>query len=83
MSAEPVVAVAAPQPARTKKLRLWPAIPFVVLMLAAKLAQPLFLQQAAPNFMVFMVIVFGPVVCCLILLLWWLFFTSARPGAIA
>ena len=46
-------------------------------MLAAKAAQPLFLQQAAPNFTVFMVIVFGPVVCCLILLLWWLFFTRA------
>ncbi len=82
MSAEAVPVAEAPHPARSKKLRLWPAIPFVVLMLAAKLAQPLFLQQAAPNFTVFMVIVFGPVVCCFILLLWWLFFTRAR-GAIA
>jgi outer membrane protein assembly factor BamB len=78
MSVETIPLAEAPQPPRPKKkLRLWPAIPFVVLMLAAKLAQPLFLQQAAPNFAVFMVIVFGPVVCCLILLLWWVFFTRA------
>ncbi len=77
MSVETIPLAEAPQPPRSKKLRLWPAIPLVVLMLAAKLAQPLFLQQAAPNITVFMVIVFGPVICCLILLLWWLFFTRA------
>jgi outer membrane protein assembly factor BamB len=77
MSVETIPLAEAPQPARRTKLRLWPAIPFVVLMVAAKLAQPLFLQQAAPNYMVFMIIVMGPVSCCLILLLWWLFFTRA------
>jgi outer membrane protein assembly factor BamB len=77
MSAEAVPVAEVPQPARPKKLRLWPAIPFLVLMLAAKLAQPLFLQQAAPNVAIFMTIVFGSVICCGALALWWVFFTRA------
>ncbi len=77
MSEAPVVDFAAPPPIRTKKLRLWPAIPLVLLMLALKAAQPLIVQQAAPNLPLFLTIVMGPLVCCVLLLLWWLFFTRA------
>jgi outer membrane protein assembly factor BamB len=77
MSAVPVPVAEAPQPARSKKLRLWPAIPFLVLILAAKWAQLTFMQEAAPNIPIFMSIVMGPVICCLAIALWWLFFSRA------
>jgi len=77
MSAEAVPAVEAQQPARPKRLRIWPAVIFLLLMVAAKVAQPLWLQRSEPTMTLFMVFVFSPVVCCLAIALWWLFFSRA------
>jgi outer membrane protein assembly factor BamB len=77
MSAEAVPVAEEPQSTRAKKLRLWPAVPFVVLVLAAKWAQLTFMQEAAPNIPIFMSFVFGPVICCVLLALWWLLFSRA------
>jgi hypothetical protein len=78
MSGEAAPNVEVPRPAQTKKrLRIWPAALLLLLMLGAKLAQSVLLQQSAPSFSLFMVLVFGPVVCCGAIALWWLFFSRA------
>jgi hypothetical protein len=59
------------------KLRIWPAVVLLLVALAAKLANPLYLQQTEPKIPVFRTIVFGQVICCGAIVLWWLFFTRA------
>jgi hypothetical protein len=66
-----------PQRARPKKLRIWPAIALLFFVLAGKVANPLYMQQAEPNVSIFLVIIFGQVICCGALALWWLLFTRA------
>ena len=75
--AVPVPAPEAPQPARSKKLRIWPAILLLLLIAVAKVVQLTFMQEAAPNIPIFMSFVFGPVICCVLLGVWWLFFSRA------
>jgi outer membrane protein assembly factor BamB len=77
MSTETFAVAEMPQPARRNKLRIWPAVILVLLMLGAKLAQALLLTESAPSLPLFMTFVFGPVVCCGVIALWWLFFSRA------
>lgn len=77
MSTETPPVAEIPQPARWNKLRIWPAVILLLLMLGAKLAQSLLLQQSAPSLFLFMLFVFGPVVCSGVIALWWLFFSRA------
>jgi outer membrane protein assembly factor BamB len=77
MSADAAPVVEMPQPVRHHKLRIWPAVILLLLMLGAKVAQALLLTESAPSLPLFMTFVFGPVVCCGVIALWWLFFSRA------
>ncbi len=77
MSADAAPVVEMPQPVRRHKLRIWPAVILLLLMLGAKVAQALLLTESAPSLPLFMTFVFGPVVCCGVIALWWLFFSRA------
>ena len=75
--AAPIAEGPQPAPARSKKLRIWPAAIIVLLMVGAKLAQRLLLTESAPSFGLFVTFVFGPVVLSALIAVWWLFFSRA------
>jgi outer membrane protein assembly factor BamB len=78
MSAEALPVDEAPQPTRTRNLRIWPAIPFVLFMVVAKVVQALLIEESEPSVAVFMTFVFGPVICCIGIALWWLLASRAQ-----
>jgi outer membrane protein assembly factor BamB len=75
MSAEALPVSEAPQPTRARKLRIWPAVPLLLYMVAAKVAQP-FVTEWTPT--KFMIILFGPIYCAMGIGAWWLFLSRAR-----
>jgi outer membrane protein assembly factor BamB len=75
MSTEVVPVTELPQPARAKKLRIWPAIPLLLYMVAAKIAQPLITEWSRTTFLL---VLFGPLYCAIAIFLWWLFASRAR-----
>jgi outer membrane protein assembly factor BamB len=76
-AADPVGDSSPVQPAQRRKLRLWPAVIVLLVMLGAMAVQMLLLPQLPPSLPVFMTFVFGPVVCCGLIGLWWLFLSRA------
>jgi outer membrane protein assembly factor BamB len=69
-----VVPVAESPANRSARLRIWPAIPFLIFLVAAKICQ-LFVVEWTPT--LFMLLLFGPLVCMGGIALWWLFASRA------
>jgi outer membrane protein assembly factor BamB len=75
MSTEVVpVDFAAPTPVR-RRLRIWPAIPLLMYLIAARVIWP-FVQQF--DQITVLVLLLVPMICCGLIVLWWLFLSRAR-----
>lgn len=66
---------ATPSAGGYRPLRVWPALPLVPLMLAARYS-PYLVEDGPP--MMWAVAAFGPLLCGLLILIWWLGFSRAR-----
>src|ERR1700732_2736794 len=78
MSAEVVATADAPK-VRPTRLRIWPAILLLLIMVGGKVALPLVMAgNSSPSFMLVQLLIFAPMLGAAGIALWWLFASRAR-----
>jgi len=78
MSAEVVATADAPK-VRPSRLRIWPAILLLLIMVGGKVALPLVMAgDSSPSFVLVQLLIFAPMLGAAGIVLWWLFASRAR-----